>query len=310
MFLLLLRRRNYNSFDNMKYFLPLFVLTMYGTALFGQTTLQYDLKEGDIFTIKQDAQQIITQELDGASHEITNNINGLLEFKVIGEKDDAYEIQLVFRDLNLKMNSSIQGELMNVAAKEVIEGDMQSKIFNSLLNSPVQIILARTGDILEVKGGDSLVSKMADASELEDEFSLNLMKKSLEKEFGSEALSNSYKQMTFIYPDTELKIGDTWENEYTGKLTAKNKWTLDDLTDTQATISGTADVVMDVKEPATTMMLSGTQQTLITTNVSSGFIKSMKVEGLSKGTSTVAQMGDQEIPTTIKSTITYELIKE
>ncbi|MGB5820148.1 MAG: DUF6263 family protein [Saonia sp.] len=294
----------------MKYFLPLFVLTMYGTALFGQTTLQYDLKEGDIFTIKQDAQQIITQELDGASHEITNNINGLLEFKVIGEKDDAYEIQLVFRDLNLKMNSSIQGELMNVAAKEVIEGDMQSKIFNSLLNSPVQIILARTGDILEVKGGDSLVSKMADASELEDEFSLNLMKKSLEKEFGSEALSNSYKQMTFIYPDTELKIGDTWENEYTGKLTAKNKWTLDDLTDTQATISGTADVVMDVKEPATTMMLSGTQQTLITTNVSSGFIKSMKVEGLSKGTSTVAQMGDQEIPTTIKSTITYELIKE
>lgn len=294
----------------MKFLISPFLFFLYGTVLFGQTTLQYNLNEGDVFTVRQAAQQVITQELDGASHEITNNIHGILEFKVIGEKDDTYEIELTFKDLNLNMTSSIQGELMNVDANEIIEGDMQSKIFNSLLNSPVHITLARTGDILNVKGGDSLVSKMADASGLEDEFSLNLMKKSLEKEFGSEALSNSYKQMTFIYPTTELKVGDSWENEYTGKLTAKNIWTLDEMTGENAVISGKSDIIMDVREPATSMMLTGTQQTAIITNLDSGFIQKMTVEGLSEGTSTVTQMGNQEIPTTIKSTITYELIKE
>lgn len=287
----------------------LFVLA-YGLMGYAQTTLAYDLKKDDVFTIKQEAQQVITQDMDGAVHEITNNIEGILEFKVIGESEGNYEIALSFKDLNMKMTSSIQGELMNVRAKEVEEGNMQSQIFNSLLNTPVEITLAKTGDILEVRGGDSLVVKMAEASGLEDEFSMNMMKKSLEKEFGSEALSNSYEQMTFIYPINGLEVGDTWENEYSGKLNAKNKWTLSAISNISAEISGTADVAMDVTEPTTTMKLNGTQQTEITTDLDSGFVQSMKVEGVSEGIATMVQLGDQEIPTTIKSITTYQLIKE
>lgn len=294
----------------MKHHFLLFFVILCTIATYGQTTLQYNLSKGDIFTVKQQAQQIITQELDGAAHELTNTIEGVLEFKVLGEVDDNYEIALTFKDLNLQMSSSIQGELMNVKAKNVIEGDMQSQIFNSLLNSPVQLLLSRTGDILEVKGGDSLVVKMTAASGLEDEFSLNMMKKSLEKEFGSEALSNNYKQMTFIYPVKDVRVGDTWENEYFGKLNAKNTWRLEALTGTNASISGIADIVMNVTEPATTMKLNGTQKTEITVDLASGFIQKMKVEGSSKGSSTMTQMGDQKIPTTIESTITYELINE
>ncbi|QLG43931.1 DUF6263 family protein [Costertonia aggregata] len=292
----------------MKYFFQFTILLLCSFFGFGQTVLQYNLKESDVFEIKQNAQQIITQELDGAAHTITNDINGILAFMVTQVNENGYTISLTFKDLNLKMTSSIQGELMNVNAKEVKEGDMQSKIFNSLLDIPVQIALSKTGDILNVKGGDSLVNKMAKASGLEDEFSLNMMKKSLEKEFGSEALSNSYEQMTFIYPEKEIKEGDSWKNVYSGKLKAENTWTLDELTGENAKISGVATITMDVTEPATTMKLSGSQNTSIVTNLASGFVKSMVVSGTSKGVSTMAQMGDQEIPTTIDSKITYELI--
>jgi len=292
----------------MKYVATLLFFLFCGIELSAQSVLEYTLKKDDVFTIKQNAEQIITQELDGASHIITNNIDGILEFKVLAERDSAYDIALTFKDLNLKMTSSIQGELMNVSAKAVDEDNMQSKIFGSLLNRPVQVRLAKNGDILEVTGGDSLVTKMAAASGLEDKFSLNMMKKSLQKEFGSEALSNSYEQMTFIYPKKPLEIGDSWENNYKGKLSAKNNWTLQALSDDEGSISGTANITMDVTEMATTMKLSGTQQTKITTDLSSGFMKKMTVEGESKGVSTITQMGDQEIPTTIKSTITYELM--
>ncbi len=294
----------------MKNFLAILLFIVFETYGIGQTSLEYRLKIGDVFVIKQNAEQIITQKIEGASHAITNTIDGVLEFKVIGEREDHYIIELTFEDLNLNMSSSIQGELMSVRAKEVVEDDMQSQIFNTLLHNPVQITLAKTGDIFEVKGGNSLVTKMANASGLEDEFSLNLMKKSLEKEFGSEALSNNYKQMTYIYPTTKIKVGDTWKNEYDGKLVAKNVWKLDGLTAKNASISGKAQVRMDVKEPATTMLLSGTQETMITTDIATGFILKMTVNGTSNGISTIAQIGDQEIPTTIKSTITYELINK
>lgn len=292
----------------MRHYFTLFALLFSGITSFAQSTLEYNLKKDAVFRVKQVAEQIITQELDGATHELTNQIDGILEFKVIEQRDSIYDIALTFKDLNLIMTSSIQGELMNVRAKEVDEDDMQSQIFHSLLNKPVNMVLAKNGDILEVKGGDKLVTQMAEASGLEDEFSLNMMKKSLEKEFGSEALSNSYKQMTFIYPKQKVKIGSQWKNEYKGKLEAKNIWTLNGLTSANATISGKADVVMNVSEATTSMKLSGTQNTQITTDITSGFIQKMVVEGESKGSSTMVQMSEQEIPTTIKSKITYELI--
>jgi len=287
----------------------LLVYLLINTTLLGQSRIQYNLSLDDVFTIKQDANQIITQEIDGATHEITNMLQGILEFRVKGDNNNTYAINVMFKDLNLKMTSSIQGELMNVKAKDFEEDDVQSKIFNSLLDVPIQIILARTGDILEVNGGDSLVSIMAKASGLEDEFSLNMMKKSLEKEFGSEALSNSYKQLTFLYPETSIEVGDSWKNEYTGKLQAQNTWTLNEITEASANIEGKALVVMDVVEPSSTMKLNGTQSSSVITDITTGFVKKMTVHGSAEGFTTMAQMGDQEIPTTIKSTIIYELIE-
>ena len=114
--------------------------------------------------------------------------------------------------------------------------------------------------------------------------------------------------MTYIYPNKKVKINDQWENAYVGKLRTSNIWTLKGLNDLQATISGKATVIMDVKDPDTTMKLKGTQNTSILSDRNSGFIIKMTVEGISTGVSTLTQLGDQELPTIIKSKITYELI--
>lgn len=294
----------------MKKFTFLLVFMLLSIQGRGQSKLEYHLKIGDVFVIKQNAEQVITQTIDTTHQIITNKIDGILEFKVIGESEDYYTLELLFEDLNLHMSSSIQGELLNVKAKEVIQGDMQSQVFNALLNNPVKLTLSRTGDIIEVKGGTNLVSKMAQASGLKDEFSLNLMKESLQKEFGSEALSNSYEQMTYIYPASKIKVGDVWDNEYNGKLKAENSWQLDGLNTKTATISGNAKVEMNIEEAMTSMFLTGKQETLVTTDLPSGFIKKMEVAGVYKGVSTVAQMGEKEIPTSIKLNITYELINK
>ncbi|MEO1011826.1 MAG: DUF6263 family protein [Bacteroidota bacterium] len=285
-----------------------FIFLLFPLLVLGQIPLGYNLQKDDVFLIKQEAQQVIVQELDGATHEVKNEINGILEFKVLGETDGNYDIAMSFKDLNLKIVSSIQGELMNVSAGEIKEGDLQSKIFGCLLDYPVRMTLAKNGHILKVVGGDSLVHKMAEASGLEDEFSLNMMKKSLEKEFGSKALSDSYEQMTFIYPSEEVHIGDTWENTFSGKLSTKNEWTLEGYKNQTARIVGSAELVMDIKEPTSTMKLQGTQETEISTDLKTGFINLMKVNGLAKGKSTIPQMGLGEIPTTITSTIVYQRI--
>lgn len=293
----------------MKHYLAVLLLFFSTTLVVGQTVLKYDLKEGDSFVVKQKAEQKITQELNGEAHILTNLLEGLLEFKVLGSENENYIVSLAFKDLNMNMTSSLQGELMKVRAKEVVEDDIQSKIFNSLLDNPVELTLDSTGNILKVVGGDSLISKMANASGLEDEFTKNMMKESLKKEFGSEALSNSYKQMTFIYGGEEVNIGDTWANSYVGKLNAQNTWTLKSISDVEANIEGIAEVIIATSEQSISMDLNGEQTTTIVASRKNGFIKTMQVEGEFKGMSVMPQMGSAEIPTTIESTTTYELIQ-
>jgi hypothetical protein len=302
---------NFNDKINpqMKHYITILLFGLSTTFAMSQTLLKYDLKEGDSFLVQQKAEQIITQELNGAEHVLTNALEGLLEFKVLGTLDDNYLVSLVFKDLNMEMTSSMQGELMKVRAKEVVEGDIQSKIFNSLLDNPVELTLDPTGNILKVVGGDSLITKMTNASGLEDDFSKNMMKKSLEKEFGSEALSNNYKQMTYIYGKDMVRGGDSWENSFEGKVEAQNTWTLSTLSDIEANINGTAEVKLITNDQSVSMELNGEQTTSIVASLSDGFIKTMLVEGLFKGMSVMPQLGTTEIPTTIKSTTTYELIQ-
>ena len=80
----------------MKQAITLFLFIICNCSLFAQTTLEYNLSIGDSFVIQQNAHQTIVQEMDGATHELTNDMNGLLEFKVIAERDTTYEIALAF----------------------------------------------------------------------------------------------------------------------------------------------------------------------------------------------------------------------
>ena len=278
------------------------------TAL-GQSSLHYSLQKGDIFLIQQDAEQLITQEMEGFTHELQNKINGLMEFKVTSDNGDSYAIDITFQELAMKIISSVEGELMSVQASELNEADPQSRIFNSLLNVPIEIILAKSGDVLAVNGGDSLITRMTDAAGLPDIESQNALKESLQGEFGSEALSQSFKQMTYFYPEDGQIENDSWRNEYTGKLSAKNEWSLEKSTDSLNHILGSADIIMNVRNGATSMSLSGSQQTTITADSETGFILDMEVTGYSEGTALMGMVDDTEIPTTIKSTTTYKLIR-
>ncbi|WP_373073201.1 DUF6263 family protein [Zeaxanthinibacter enoshimensis] len=277
---------------------------------FGQTTLQYSLEKGDEFIIRQEARQQILQEMPQGPHEVTNTMESVMKFTVTGMQQDYYQITVTFKELNIALSSNLQGTLLEVNAGNPGEDDQDSKVFNSLLESPIKILMSRNGNILEVSGGDALTQKMVDASGLEDEYSRMLMRASLERDFGSKALANSFKQLTYFYPDRAVKVGDHWSNQYQGKLSARNDWTLEELQPSKATILGKARIKMKIDQPDSPIELEGLQHTRLVTLRESGFVRSMNVESNSKGYSSPMALGEVAVPTSIKSTITYTLIQD
>lgn len=293
----------------MKKLLFLTAFAVFSTSIQAQTKLEYKLEKGQTYTIQQEATQVITQEMQGTAHELTNIINGEYKMMVTDVKDGNYIIDMSFTDLQMKMKSNLQGDLMSVKAKEVNTEDPQSVMFNAMLNIPVQITLAKTGKIIAVDGGDNLINTMLKASGITDEATLYMAKPALEKEYGSEGLSASFEQMTFVYPTQAAKVNDTWQNEYNGKLQTKNKWTLVELDKENVELSCDASVIMKVEDISANMDLAGTQTTRVMMDAETGFVRFMEVVSDTKGSSTMPMLGDQKIPTKIKSTIIYKTLE-
>ena len=279
-------------------------------CFYGQSTLGYQLKEGDVFIVEQQAEQQIVQSLEGTSHELTNRISGILQFRVLQVRDTSFILEFMFRDLVFQIESSLQGMLLDIHAAEADPSDTQARIFNALLNVPVEMELGREGRIMEVTGGDSLVARVVDQAGLEDGFNKTVMQRTLEQEYGSRALAQSYEQMTFFYPRIPVSVGDRWKNSYEGKISTQNTWQLDSLNVERAVISGVATIRMKTADPSSSMDLEGTQKMTVMTHGPSGFLNEMQVENQASGISTSAQTGDLEIPTTITSMITYRLIEQ
>ena len=291
-------------------FLVLLLWLFPSCMVHGQTALGYQLEIGEVYKIKQNARQMMTQKMEGTTHKITNDLEGLFEFKVSAKTEERYTLELVFLDFALKSSSSIQGVLMDVRASQPKAGDMMSAVFGALLNQRLNLEMTRQGKITSVIGGDTLINRMVNTVEDLDELSKSLMKKSLEKDFGSEGLARSFEQMTYFHPDNPVSVGANWTTDFRGKISGTNTWTLEKIEGDTASISGAAEIAMYNVDNAMTLSLKGTQETLIQASTSNGFLLKMMVSGSGSGTSAMTQMGNVEIPTTLEQTITYELITE
>ncbi len=289
-------------------YICLFTCYLLTTQINGQTALEYNLRKGDVFTIKQESVQQTSRELTDITQILTTKMTSVLDFVVLDEDLGAFELQVTFKALEMTLNSNLEGTLFHVNADDIADDNTQSKIFHSLLNVPIGITMNKMGNVIRVTGGRNLVDKMVDAAGLIDELDREQLLHSIEKDFGQEALAATFEQMTFIYPGTMIKIGDSWDNQYKGDMDISTRWTLTGLVNGLAKIEGKAQVLVDIHEPEATMMLQGNRATELTADLSTGFIRTMKVTDISRGNTTLPGWEQGLIPTIIQATTTYKRI--
>ena len=272
-----------------------------------QKILQYDLKVNDIFNVEQQAAQHITQDINGVDQIIDNNLKSSMQFKVVKVERDLITLEMTFKHMKMTMSSPSLGELLNADTSNKDDEDLTSKMFKGTLNIPVTMLMEKTGKIKSISGGDKLVASMFKSAGITDEVAIEANRSQFEKQFGSDALSNSFEQMTYFLPAKSVKEGDSWENVYQGDLQAKNKWTLDKYNNDTYTISGNANSTMSNIDENVMMVLNGTQNTTIQANSKTLLFKEITVEGVYMGDTQVTA-GDLTIPTKITSTITYKIL--
>ena len=276
------------------------------STVFAQKKLQYNLKVGDNFTVEQEAKQYITQSLEDAEQAIENHLISVMNFEVVEASKENYTLTMKFKRLKMLMSSPTLGELSNSDTATIDSGDVATMLFKGILNIPVTIIMEKSGKITSVTGGDKLIDNMFESAGIVDPEIIGASKGQLDKQFGSDALSNSLEQMTYFYPVDAVSVGNEWTNNYSGNLSANNVWTLESDDENAISILGTASTTMTTIDENISMTLSGTQKSTIVANSKNGMFSLITVTSENAG-DTFIKLQNMTIPTQIISTITYKI---
>ena len=273
-----------------------------------QHYLGYNLNVGDTLKITQVSEQEIVQKMNDQEHKIINNLGGDYLFHIKKETDSSYIINFKYDSFFMKTTSNLAGPIFDVdTRKEISEDDVEGKIFKGLTETALEINMLKTGKIVSLVGTEDLINNMINDLDF-DNFTKEIMKESIRNEFGGESLIESLNQFTFMYPNKTVNIGESWQNKFKGDMKAKNTWQLDKV-DNNLHISCNSAITLTSKEDTLTMSLEGTQQSVISSNKTSGWPIEAKITSIAKGISIMKGMESVEIPTTIISTTTYKPFK-
>jgi hypothetical protein len=288
----------------------LVVLITTTNLMYAQTKLSYNLKVGDQFKMEQVANQDVAQDMNGKKHEMKNLIEGDFTFVVEAVNDSLYTLKFKFDRFKMVSTSSLMGEILSVnTAANIAEDDIEGKIFAELVKVNLTMMMYKNGKIKFIEGSNALISQMISAVGDIDDFTKEVMKESMKGEFSNESLAMSFEQMTFLYPNETVKIGDTWNNNFKGELSSNNTWTLKNITNDDVNITGVSIVNFFNKDTDVGMKLKGDMTSNLTTSLKTGFIKTMTTTSTVIGNSIMHRMNDLKIPTTISSNITYKIKK-
>lgn len=280
------------------------------TGLQAQVTLQYNLKKGEQYKVFQKADQDIIQDMNGSEHKMKNDIEAEYIFIVKDVSDSLFTIDFKFNSFKMISSSNLMGELMSVNTKDSIaDDDIEGKIFSGLTKSFLTMKMYKNGKVKDITGTETLIDHMISGAGDFDSFTKELMKEAMKNEFGGESLGNSFEQMTFIYANKPVKINDTWQNKFSGELSADNTWTFVKSDDEDIELSAKSDITFNSDDESITMKLSGSMDTKVFTDPESKFITSMKAESRAEGISILKQASNLEVPTTVITNTSYKVEK-
>ncbi len=300
--------QDYYSQDMRSNYLLVVLLICSSVTAFGQKKLGYNLKVDDQYTFVQKTSQEITQEMEGMTHSMNNEIQGAYTMQVKSITKTGYIIAFSYTHFKMVSNSNLAGEIMNIdTAKESDPSDMQANIFKGLIGVAMEMEMLNTGKIVQITGTENLINAMVANSGITDDATKQQVYKAMESEFGSNTLASSFEQFTYIYPETKVRVGDNWQNKHTGDLTADNTWTYVGAKNKERSISGLSDIVLSTATEAMSMTLTGTQTTQIVCDAKSGFIKQFNSKSTGTGDSYLTNTGDLAYPTKIVTITEYSI---
>ena len=250
----------------------------------GSKELKFNLEKGKTY----DFEIVLDMDQEVMAQKSKIVFIAAYEMKVTDDDGKIKSIVGEYKDFKMKMN--MMGQEINIdGAKKPVQlnnsseqGDpmaMLSNAFSSIIGKQFNLKVDEKGNILEVTGFDELVNGMIAGMNLTEEKKI-MVKASLKDQFNADKIKESFAPMFNIYPNKEVKVGDSWERSYnlTSGTTASytTLYTVKSFNGDNVLLDAKTkiDPVSDSSASGSTgnIQMKGTQSGIMTVNTKSGLV--------------------------------------
>lgn len=293
----------------------LFILMLIPLMALGQKKaidLSYKFKQGNTLEVKQETVQVVSQNLMGMTQETTNEISGVMKYKVVEVNGKDARIEASFLSLKSKVSSPMANVLMDS------EGDQQireNKVMKSLTGTNFYFTLSSAGLVSNIEDAEKLMEGL-DQLGL-DAASLAAMKQSLQQQYTGQGLKGSLEGGLVQYSSNKVKPKDKWQNDLAAgmnfPLLTKNTWTLERISGKEAWVNAKGDIITTDKNKTFDLQmgmkgksdLSGFNEVQGNISLNDGWPIELKMKSQVNGNLTILAGGmlpeDMGIPMEIKT---------
>lgn len=281
-----------------------------------QETMQINLQTGSTFSQKMTVVSDIDQSMEGMEMNIKMTIDAIINYKVLSEAAESYEMEVSYGQMTMKMESPFMNMEFNSLNQDTT--DIFSRIMGGMVNQSFILEMSKKGKVLSVKGFDKIIANMMSNLNILDSAKQEQLTKQFKDAYGEKALANNFNMTTAILPEGEVAEGDKWnintQVETTTKLNIASEYELKEVTKNDYHIIGKSTMTTDESGPmlqadgtSIGYNLTGTMNSDLMMNKATGWVRSAKItqnmEGTVSATSPLGGMEDMSIPMKINSVI-------
>ena len=230
----------------------------------------------------------------GQTMEITTNATAVTYMELTESGADADTYQIWYGEIGMGMSGMGQNQSFTSDTASLEMVDPMSKVLAGLSDKKFSAKITRKGIVQEVMGLEEMVKKATEGMPGGPAAS-----EQISGSFGDDGLAKNLETTTDIFPDGEVKEGDSWtKTQYTSTglpLISTTTYTLKTMVDGVATIEVSAVLETDPENAQTSMQgldatqfYEGTRTGTLTMDVTSGWVTAGNLKDDIVGSITIA----------------------
>lgn len=246
------------------------------------------LEVGKEYRQNTDIKSIVTQEVEGQEVKMEIFAKGAMIYLVKSIDERGYILDVKYESISMSMRTPYGNTEFSSEKNE--PGDIFSAILAAMKDKSFEVVMAKTGKVLEVNNIENLIDSAIsqfDYIQISEE-QKQQVKTQLMKAYGAEAFRGSTEMVTAIFPDNLVNKGDKWnvktnmESGMSAKITTD--YELFDQTSDYFIIKGNSTIKTEDKDAyiesngmPTKYDLKGSMQSEIKVDKKTGWIIEAKI---------------------------------